>query len=192
MEDRGAWSDAVHGIAKSRTWLSKLTTTISSLLRSWVGFHKGRAFLLKTLFCYHLHCIKIYVEKKRLKEKSKDDNNGCHWRVVKVIQSCPTLRHHGLHSPCNSPGQNSGVGSCSLLQGIFQTQGSNPGPQHCRQILYQLSHQGSPNQDHPQEKQMQKGKMVLWGGLTNSWEKKRSKRQRRKRYTHIWMQSSKE
>ena len=151
MEDRGAWSDAVHGIAKSRTWLSDLTT-ISSLLRSWVGFHKGSAFLLKTLFCYHLHCIKIYVEKKRLKGKNKDNNNGCHWRVVKVIRSCPTLRHHGLHSPCNSPGQNSGVGSCSLLQGIFQTQGSNPRPLHCRQILYQLSHQGSPSQDHPQEK----------------------------------------
>ena len=31
------------------------------------------------------------------------------------------------YSPCNSPGQNTGVGSCSLLQGIFPTQGSNPG-----------------------------------------------------------------
>ena len=37
-----------------------------------------------------------------------------------------------------------GVGSCSLLQGIFPTQGSNPSLLHCRQILYQLSHQGSP------------------------------------------------
>jgi len=36
-----------------------------------------------------------------------------------------------------------GVGSLSLLQGIFPTQGSNPGLLHCRQILYQLSHQGS-------------------------------------------------
>ena len=43
-----------------------------------------------------------------------------------------------------SPGQNTGVGSCSLLQGIFPTQGSNPGLLHCRQTLYQLSHQGSP------------------------------------------------
>ena len=43
----------------------------------------------------------------------------------------------------NSPGQNTGVGTCSLLQGIFPTQGSNPGPQHCSWILYQLSHQGS-------------------------------------------------
>ena len=44
----------------------------------------------------------------------------------------------------NSPGQNTGVGSRSLLQGIVPTQGSNPGLPHCRQILYQLSHQGSP------------------------------------------------
>ena len=46
-------------------------------------------------------------------------------------------------SPWNSPGQNTGVGSLSLLQGIFPTQGSKPGLLHCRQILYQLSHQGS-------------------------------------------------
>ena len=51
---------------------------------------------------------------------------------------------HGLYSPWNSPGQNIGVGSHSLLQGIFPTQESNPGFPHCRQILYQLSHKGSP------------------------------------------------
>ena len=63
---------------------------------------------------------------------------------VKDAQSCPTLRPHGLYSLWNSPGQNTGVGSLSLLQGIFPTQGSNPGLLHCRQILYQLSYQGSP------------------------------------------------
>ena len=63
---------------------------------------------------------------------------------VKVTQSCPTLQHHGLYSPWNSPGQNTGVGSLSLLQRIFPTQGSNPGLLHCRRILYQLSHKGSP------------------------------------------------
>ena len=47
-------------------------------------------------------------------------------------------------SPWNSPGQNTGVGSFSLLQGIFPTQRLNPGLPHCRQILYQLSDQGSP------------------------------------------------
>jgi len=54
------------------------------------------------------------------------------------------------NSPWNSPGQNTGVGSCSLLQRIFPTQGSNPGLPHCRQILYQLSHQGSILHSHQQ------------------------------------------
>ena len=62
---------------------------------------------------------------------------------VKVAQSCPTLCNP-VDSPWNSPGKNTGVGSHSLLQGIFPTQGLNPGLLHCRQILYQLSHQGSP------------------------------------------------
>ena len=51
---------------------------------------------------------------------------------------------HGLYSPWNSPGQNTGVGSCFLLQGIFPTQGSNPGLPHCRWILYHQSHQVNP------------------------------------------------
>ena len=51
---------------------------------------------------------------------------------------------HGLYSPLNSPGQNTGESSLSLLQGTFPTQGSNPGLLHCRSILYQLSYQGSP------------------------------------------------
>ena len=64
---------------------------------------------------------------------------------VKVIQLCLTLCDpHGLYSLWNSPGQNTILGSCSLLQGIFPTQGSNPGLLHCRWILHQLSHQGSP------------------------------------------------
>ena len=98
---------------------------------------------------------------------------------VNVAQSCLTLRPHGLYSPWNSPGRNTGVGSfpspgdlpnpgieprsptlqadslqaepqgkpknpgvgsLSLLQGIFPTQESNQGLLHCRGILYQLSH----------------------------------------------------
>ena len=52
-----------------------------------------------------------------------------------------SLRPHGLYNQWNPPGQNTGLGSHSLLQGIFPTQGLNPGLLHCRQILYQLSHQ---------------------------------------------------
>ena len=63
---------------------------------------------------------------------------------VKVAQSCLTLCDPMDYiSPWNSPGQNTGVGSCSLLKEIFPTQESNSGLPHCRRILYQLSHQGS-------------------------------------------------
>ena len=55
-----------------------------------------------------------------------------------------SLQPHQLYSPWNSPGQNTAVGSLFLLQGIFPTQGSNPGLLHCRRILYQLSHKRSP------------------------------------------------
>ena len=55
-----------------------------------------------------------------------------------------SLQHHGPYSPWNSPSQNTGVGSLSLLQGIFPTQELNPGLLHCWRILYQLSHKGSP------------------------------------------------
>ena len=55
---------------------------------------------------------------------------------------CDSLRPHGLYSSWHSPGQNTGVGSLSLLQGIFPTQGSNPDLLHCRRILHQLSPQG--------------------------------------------------
>ena len=55
-----------------------------------------------------------------------------------------SLQPHRLYGPWNSPGQNTGMGCLSLHQGIFPTQELNPGLLHCRQILYQLSHKGSP------------------------------------------------
>ena len=55
-----------------------------------------------------------------------------------------SLWPHWLYSPWNSPDQNIGAGSHSLLQGIFPTQGSNPALPHCRRTLYQLSRRGSP------------------------------------------------
>ena len=54
------------------------------------------------------------------------------------------ISHQDLYSPWNSQDQNTGVGSCSRLQGIFPTQGSNPALLHCGWSLYQLSHQGGP------------------------------------------------
>ena len=80
-----------------------------------------------------------------------------HWRQILYplryprkpkSESCLTVSDslwpHGLYNLFHSPDQNTGVGSLSLIQGIFPTHGSNPGPPHCRQILYHLSHKGSP------------------------------------------------
>ena len=67
----------------------------------------------------------------------------------KVAPSCPALCNPMSVAPrlqcqCDSPDKNNRVGSCSLLQGIFATQGLNPSLLHCRHIPYHLSHEGSP------------------------------------------------
>ena len=85
-------------------------------------------------------------------------------RKVKV----DSLRPHGLYSPWCSQGPNTGVGSCSLLQGIFPTQGSNPGLPRCRQILYQLSHQSY----FLGNRQKWLCNKMLWGnGKLTQWQK---------------------
>ena len=65
-----------------------------------------------------------------------------------LAQSCPVLCNPVDNSPpgpsVHSAGKNTGVGHDALLQGFFPTQGSNLGLPHCRQILYCLTHQGSP------------------------------------------------
>ena len=63
---------------------------------------------------------------------------------VKVAQSRPTIVTPSTIRSMEFPGQNTGEGSLSLLQGIFPIQESNPDLLHCRQILYQLSHKGTP------------------------------------------------
>jgi len=73
------------------------------------------------------------------------------YRMCLVAQLCPTLCDSvdcslpGSSVHQDSPGKNTGVGCHALLQGIFPTQGSNPGLPHCTQILYCLSHQGTPS-----------------------------------------------
>ena len=68
--------------------------------------------------------------------------------LCEVAQSCPTLcdpmKPTRLLRPWDFPGKSTGVGCHFLLQGLFMTQGSNPGFLHCRQIFYHLSHEGSP------------------------------------------------
>ena len=75
---------------------------------------------------------------------------GTKFVLCLVAQSCPTLcdamdcSPPGSYVHGDSPGKNTGVGCHALLQGIFPTQGSNPGLLHCGQILYHLSLQGNP------------------------------------------------
>ena len=80
-------------------------------------------------------------------------NINVYFRILMclVTQSHPTLcdpmdcsrSASSVHG--DFPGKKTGVGHHTLLQGKFPIQGSNPGLLHCRQILYHLSHQGSPN-----------------------------------------------
>ena len=127
--DRGAWQATVHGVTNSRTWLKQLNTTQHQEPRwsYWPSDHilGPRGLVPMALFSFNRRITNMFCESRS------------------VMSSCLWLRE--LYSPWNSPGQNTGVGSLSLLQGIFPTQGSNPGLPHCRQILYQLSHQGSPS-----------------------------------------------
>ena len=96
---------------------------IKNIIREMSEFHR-------TLFC-SLYCPEgLFVYRNT---------------EVLVTQSCLTLWSHGLYSPWNSPSQNTGVCSLSLLQRIFPTQASNPILPHCMWILYQLSHKGSPD-----------------------------------------------
>ena len=66
-----------------------------------------------------------------------------YWDTMSESES-HSVMSDSLRPLWNSPGQIPGVGSLSLLQGIFPTQGSNPGLLHCRWVLYQLSHKGTP------------------------------------------------
>ena len=83
---------------------------------------------IKICFCFLIVAILVSVKAQSTSHSVMSDS----------------LQPHGLFSPWNSPGQNPGVGSLALFQGIFPTQESNPGLPHCRRILYQLSHKGSP------------------------------------------------
>ena len=78
------------------------------------------------------------------------------WEMKSVSGSVmsDSLRPQGLQlsrlpCPWDFPGKNTGVGCYFLLQGVFPTQGQNPGLLHCRQIPYCLSHQGSPSKRRP-------------------------------------------
>ena len=94
-----------------------------------------RSFKNRISYLVTFHIFAVLLRKNRLYTFSESESYS-------VMSD--SLQPQGLYSPWNSPGQNAGVGSLSLHQGIFPAQGLNPGLPHCRWILYQLSHKGSP------------------------------------------------
>ena len=161
---------SLHGILQARTleWLFILFSRGSSQPRDWENLgllhcrhlkHQGSpsSFSLATgksatlvTHVYYLHldffCCKIIEVYTILILKIQN----VQWAIKSVSRSVVpnSLLPHGLWPntllyPWNSPGKNTSKCSPSLLRGIFPTQGLNPGFQHCRQILYRQSHQGS-------------------------------------------------
>ena len=133
----------------------------------WVLFARGMYQVIRIL--------EILAPPLELGEEPKVDiitnnhwfNQSCLWQWMwseghSVLST--SLWPHGLYSPWNSPGQNTGVGSLSLLQGIFPTLGLNPDLPYCRWILYQLSHQGSPARNEASLKiHKERGReLLLW------------------------------
>ena len=110
--------------------------------------------------CFVLTFPFLYLSRARRKGRGEEtQREGVYFQLPfmtsEVIQSCPTLCNpqtgaYQVVFQWDSSGKNTGVGCRFLLQGIFLTQGLNPGFLHYRQMLYCLSHQGSPftNDDH--------------------------------------------
>ena len=101
----------------------------------------------------------------RLEVMEAGPRKGCtHWKwsQSEVAQSCPTLRDPmdtRLLRPWDFLGKSTGVGCHFLLQGIFPTQGLNPGLPHYRQTLYRLSQQGS-QKDSINSREKYEGKLM--------------------------------
>ena len=103
-------------------------------------------------------------------------------KVISVVSD--SLWPHELYSPWNFTGQNTAVGSLSLLQGSFPTQESNWGLLHCRQILYQLSYEGSPIITIDPEKSLDKTQYSIM--IKNSQEIGYRKNMPQYNKSHIW------
>ena len=136
MQETWVWS-LVEKIAWSRKW----QPTLVFLPRKFNG--------QKSLACYS-----PWVHKESNRTEHAHTMNGYlidTFVLCWVAQPCLTLCNPvdcslpGSSVHGDSPGKNTGVGCHALLQGIFPTQGSNPGLPHGRWILYYLSHQGSQN-----------------------------------------------
>ena len=129
---------------------------VQGTLKSLLQHHSSKASVLwrSAFFMVRLPLSSVVLESKKRKFVTTSTFSPliCHEVAgsddsILVSESCSVVSDslwlHGLYSPRNSPGQNTGVGSLPLLQGIFPTQGLNSGLLHCRQIIYQLGHKWS-------------------------------------------------
>ena len=117
----------------SKLWILKESNKLFTSLTTPGKLEKGKYLRREKIFWKDRHKI-LYVVTVS----------------VPVAQLCPILCDSMDCSPLgssvhgDSPGKNTGVGSCSLLQGFFPTQGLNPGLPHCRQILLPSEPPGKP------------------------------------------------
>ena len=104
----------------------------------------------KSLWKIGINFFWIFGRIGQILRLSNSKNSSISSVLYLVAQLCPTLCNPMDYSPPgssvhgDSPGKNTGVGCHALLQGIFPTQGSNPGLPHCWWILYCLNHEGRP------------------------------------------------
>ena len=120
-----------------------------------VNFSGWKYYMLMRVCCQH-HCWKnmvlsIWIHWERVNRNKYFPYPEPYKSESEVALMCPTLCDPGptrFFRPWDFPGNNTGVGCHFLRKGTFLTQGSNPALLHCRQILYHLSHQGSPSSTH--------------------------------------------
>ena len=153
-QDSGSWENRKSpelGVSRPEfsTRLSLLSQLWGRYESPWVCFLIHRQVILKNKRINTCNVVGTKIGNKAASSPEKKDirptvtaGSYCGESESHSVMS-DSLQPCGLYSLWNSPGQNTGVGSLSLLQGIFPIQESNPGLTHCRWSLYQLSHKGS-------------------------------------------------
>ena len=135
-------------------------------------FYKEPDWRMETSFIGHNHLLDLFVHL-----------SFCYFSCCFEIESCSVMSD-SLWTPWTIQSmefsrQNAGVGSLSLLQGIFPTQGSNPGLLHCSFILYLMNHKGSPRilkwvvypfSSRSSQRRNQSGVSCIAGRFLTSWD----------------------
>ena len=137
--DGGAWWATVHGVAKSQR-LSRRAKTLFplSLLVNVSSRVEPEGNFLASQADDHFPFKSLPDLPLPSSESESEVARSC-------LTLCDPVDCTRPLGPWDSPGENTGVGCHFLLQGIFPTQGLNPGLLNCRQTLYHLNHQGSRN-----------------------------------------------